>query len=689
MLCCRSLFFALVMLTSAPALAQDSSAAASDDRRTTYPREFFAQYSPSNALDMVRRVPGFTIQDDGGEVRGFGGAAGNVVLNGARASSKSDSLEAILSRIPASRVLRVEVGPGDLFGSDFAGKSQVVNLVLSNAGGIDGNVKASLVRIGSGKAYGDVEGSVLIRTGSSTINLSAGSGRWREREVGYDDLRRVSSGLPVERRDKANTLANNEPYISASWSHERDGGYSEHANLRYSPEHFTLNQTNHVVPVIGPVRDDRFDQVDRNASYELGGDISRPLGGGVIKFVALANRRTRNGAESNLNRVQDTVIGGFAQTSLSRYDEVLGRLSWTQPKLAGFSAEFGGELALNRLNNVTELFRIDAGGVRSRIILPVTQVRVQELRGEGYVNLGRQLGSQFRLDTTLAYELSRLKVTGDTSASRRLGFFKPGVTLDWKSTAGWHAQLSIKRRVDQLDFYDFISSAELNATRINGGNAELQPQRTWEARLTIERPFWKSGKATLDLGYDWATALKERILTPDGLDAVGNIGSGKRGFARLAVDTPLDPLGLRATRLKIEGTVQRHRVTDPLTGINRMWSDRSRWKWQADLRRDLARWSYGVSFNDNSGSSVFRTDEIDSFYRDGPSSSAFAEFRPDKRTTMRLDAENILDNSDRRQRLFFDPDRRTGNAAILEDRLRASHVRLVLSINRTFGSGGK
>ena len=58
-------------------------------------------------------------------MRGFAGAAGNVVINGQRPSSKSDTLETMLARIPASRVLRVEVGPGDLFGSEYAGKAQV------------------------------------------------------------------------------------------------------------------------------------------------------------------------------------------------------------------------------------------------------------------------------------------------------------------------------------------------------------------------------------------------------------------------------------------------------------------------------------------------------------------------------------------------------------------------------------
>ena len=109
-------------LLSAPALAQtlpgETPTLAQPTRTTTYDAAFFAQFAPATALDIVSRVPGFSIEQSNGEVRGFAGAAGNVVFNGARPSSKSDSLQTILARIPASRVLRVEIGPGDLFGSD-------------------------------------------------------------------------------------------------------------------------------------------------------------------------------------------------------------------------------------------------------------------------------------------------------------------------------------------------------------------------------------------------------------------------------------------------------------------------------------------------------------------------------------------------------------------------------------------
>jgi outer membrane cobalamin receptor len=70
--------------------------------------DFFAEQRPNTALDMVNRVPGFSV-DDGSGSRGFEGAVGNVLINNARPASKNDTGSNVLSRTPASRVERIEL----------------------------------------------------------------------------------------------------------------------------------------------------------------------------------------------------------------------------------------------------------------------------------------------------------------------------------------------------------------------------------------------------------------------------------------------------------------------------------------------------------------------------------------------------------------------------------------------------
>lgn len=79
--------------------------------RQVYPAAYFAEFSPQTALDIATHTPGFVLVS-GDEVRGFGGAAGNVLIDGARPASKSGGIEDVLRRIPAAQVERVEVIQG-------------------------------------------------------------------------------------------------------------------------------------------------------------------------------------------------------------------------------------------------------------------------------------------------------------------------------------------------------------------------------------------------------------------------------------------------------------------------------------------------------------------------------------------------------------------------------------------------
>ena len=678
------------VLLAAPALAQapvgETPAPAAPALRTTaYDAAFFAQFAPTTALDIVRRVPGFSIEQSNGDVRGFAGAAGNVVFNGARPSSKSDSLETILARIPANRVLRVEIGPGDLFGSDYSGKSQVLNVILTAEGGVSGNATIKLQRLFDGTVVPNAEASVLIKRGVSTINLAAASGRYDSIEEGFDSLTNLPGGTFREFRRKVNTYQPHEPYVSASWGMEPAADRSIHVNARYAPNTFDLQQTNRVTPASGPLRDDRLIERYRTPGYELGGDIVRPLAGGAIKIVALANRRDRHTYDANFNRVNGATTGGFEQLVDARYDEVLGRLSWTRANVLGLSFELGSEVAYNRLENATRLFVLGGGGARTRIDLPIDQATVDELRTETYVNAGRQLGSGIRLDASLAFETSKLTVSGDANQARALRFLKPSLTLDWKPKGRWHAQVVARRTVAQLDFYDFISNAELANSRVNGGNADLQPQRAWELRGTLEHPLLGKGQAKLEVGYDRVSLLQDRVLTDDGFDAPGNIGTGTRQFVSLTLDAPLDALGLKSFHLRSEGTLQKSRVRDPLSGRVRGWSGfRPDWQWGAELRRDAGKWAYGASVSDRDRFTFFRTDEIDTNFNSQPFVSAFAEYRPDPKTTVRLDLDNLIETAGQRLRLFYFPDRSARSPAIREFRDRNSHVTVTASLRRGF-----
>src|SRR5579862_10072810 len=75
---------------------------------SVYEPAFFADARPNTAYDMISRLPGFSFTDVG-SARGFAGTAGNVLINGQRPTSKSESLQSILTRIAARTVERIDL----------------------------------------------------------------------------------------------------------------------------------------------------------------------------------------------------------------------------------------------------------------------------------------------------------------------------------------------------------------------------------------------------------------------------------------------------------------------------------------------------------------------------------------------------------------------------------------------------
>ncbi|HEV2593622.1 MAG TPA: hypothetical protein VGU01_00285, partial [Sphingomicrobium sp.] len=226
---------------------------------------------------------------------------------------------------------------------------------------------------------------------------------------------------------------------------------------------------------------------------------------------------------------------------------------------------------------------------------------------------------------------------------------------------------------------------------VNGGNANLQPQRTWEFRLTVDRPLFGTGIVKFQLGYDLVSKLQDRILLFDaqgvGLDSPGNLGLGRRYFGELTVDTPIDAVW-KGLRVKFDGTWQHTSVKDPVDGHSRKWSGYyPGWQWNLDVRRDAGRWSYGISANDYQRWTFYRTDTLDTYHNGGVFGTAFVEFRPRASTTIRLDIDNALNTAAARDLLRFTPNRAQANGVIDELRVRNRHPSFGLTLKQSFAGG--
>ena len=348
--------------------------------------------------------------------------------------------------------------------------------------------------------------------------------------------------------------------------------------------------------------------------------------------------------------------------------------------------EAGVEGALNKLDSQVDLFGLGVGGVRTRIDLPVDQAVVKETRGEGFANAGRSLTPKLRMDLGLRYELSRLTVSGDATAERSLKFFKPSAAFDWRPADGWRVQASVRRTVAQLNFEDFIGAAELSNERVNGGNPNLLPQRAWETLVTAERRIFKDGLIKVELGYDRVSLVQDRVPTPEGFDAPGNLGNGSRTIARVQGDIPLSTLGVPGGRVTGRFSYLGTSVRDPYTLRDRHFSGITTWTSQLGYRQDLGKFAWGANVYWNSNDSTFfRLNETDHNSNEGAYVEAFAEYRPTAATTIRLFLDNLSDIGGVRERTFYAPNRRTLTPSSLEYRERNRHIVPSLTIKHNFG----
>jgi outer membrane receptor protein involved in Fe transport len=269
----------------------------------------------------------------------------------------------------------------------------------------------------------------------------------------------------------------------------------------------------------------------------------------------------------------------------SRSGESIGRIDLTHAWSEQWSLATSLEGAYNVLRSDA---RLQQGGIT--VAVPGSAVHVEEKRVEGAATATWTPTGAVAVDAGLQLERSIISESGETALSRSFVYPKPRLALRWDIDPRNRVRTSLAREVGQLDFTDFAASASLDTGLVSAGNAELEPDSTWQFNLAWEHHLRGDGAFTIGWTHDRITDVIDRVLVTSGddvFDAPGNIGGGRRDTLALDLSLPLDGLGLTNARLRSLMQWHRSRVTDPVTGEQRGISEEKPVEGEIALTQDL------------------------------------------------------------------------------------------------------
>ncbi len=527
--------------------------AATDTARTSFTPADFAQFSPQNALDMVRRVPGFAIQSDDSGNRGFGQARGNVLIDGQRVSAKSNGAEAALGRIAVARVVRIDVLDGAE--TDIAGLSgKVVNVVTDGKSALDGTWRYKWrIRENLPPAFDELNVTLSGADGPLSWTFEADSAPERGANAGWRDIIDRTGAL-IERRDEDFTFVADVVAVSGSLAWKPANGSIANLNARAEIAEADQKQVSKTFPVGGPEGRRFFAGSEDEWNAEAGGDFEFGLGAGRLKLISLARHEHSPFVDRfELGNLDGTNL--FDQRFLQTIDEgeYILRSEYSLPAGEGTDWQISAEGAFNFLEAESQLFESVGGAPLTEIPLELANSRVEERRGEIILTHGRQLSPKLSLQISAGAEYSELSQTGDAENVRSFTRPKGTASLSWQQSETLKLVTKVERRVGQLDFFDFISSVNLEAENGQGGNPEIVPNQSWRLNLEAQKDFKDWGASTVRAIFVELEDVVDQLPIGTG-SGPGNIDSGTLFGIETETTLKLEKAGFKGAELTFTGS---------------------------------------------------------------------------------------------------------------------------------------
>ena len=683
---CSSLGFSSALAqnaeTTSPASGFTNALPELVEGKRTFLPAYFNDITPQTAADMVVRIPGFSI-DDGESVRGFGAAAGNVLIDGSRPTSKNESLFSILARIPAGNVERIELLEGAAAGALAPGTSLVVNVVRKTNNKASGKWEVQATGVGSGRIKPKLDTSYTSKIAG--FNVTTGLHAEIENVEDFIGFEGILSPAGVYTERGPNDDRRRSKYAQATFALDGKIGETKlNANGSYMEGKFRRTWV-HVAfrpNATLPFRVDEGLETNNTQRWEIGGDLERDVAGWTGKLALLAKAtEDENSDLAGFNAVgQAKNFGRFIASSTN--EERVGRLTFKR-KFGAHQIETGGEVAFNRLDFIGQYAE---GNGTIFVVRPsdISSTEVSENRREAFISDSWTISPKLTLESTVTGEWSTIEQTGASGKKRSFFYPKPRVKAAWKPQDGWTYRIEVERVVGQLDFGAFADSASVGDSNQNSGNPELRPEQIWSGLIGIERRWGKRGVINASLVQEKFEDQLTLVPTRNGGVALGNVPEAERWGYNVTWTIPLSAL---LTGLELEGNYRWRdsELIDPITNQARPFSGWNGKNFNTNISYEIPKkklrmgaWYWrGNNNREYRPNQTFQWGTIDSW-------GAWIETKAYKNLSVEFGVEDPLGTTFNRLRTDFTPDRRSGVVRQTQYRERSKDGTWYLLVKGTF-----
>ena len=595
---------------------------ANEDNKIVYEKDYFEQFNITNANDALKRIPGVesigsrnseNYEPGGSRKRGFGSSGTQILINGERQSSKSNSIIKTLERINADSLIRIEVIRGSEAGLDVRSDGVIVNIIAdSSLSKSSGTWSTALGFLTSGDSNwrGTASWATKIKNTDLVLGLERigdlNSRKYNEftvdqeqsllylrlREtIEYQSGNRINLDLNSKINDKNTLRINTLVWFDGKENSPQIQEYFLPTDMKNENFYKKIN----------------WDRKENNDGWEFGGDWEHQINKNN-SFKLRVVLTEENEDQIDISLLDDTVNSykNSSETNNRKENERIIRLSFNKLIGKSSSLEYGIESAYNKLDRTFNLIYLDSDGKQTSAGLINTSGEVEEDRYEGFLSYNLPLSNKIRAELALNYEWSEISQSGDVNLSREFQYWKPRIDLKWDYKENRQLRLNIERNVGQINFDDFISSFDQFEETIRAGNPDLKPETSWELKLEHE---WRLPN---DGGVITLKGLASEIDGPvdrlpiDGYAGIGNLGSGERTQARIDGSIRINEL-LKGGVFRFMGYLQSTEVNDPVTNIKRDFSWYKRWETMIGIRQDVpgGKYNWGIMYRSQSQFNIY------------------------------------------------------------------------------------